>query len=281
MTSVASPLTGELLRPLRGVVVVAAVVRREYLERRSYRLALLMDLAFGFLNLLVYFFISRTFRHQASVSLGHAPTYFAFAASGIVVGLVFQATTLTVARRVGEEQRSGSLEALVVEPVRPAELAIGLAGFPFLFSAARSALYLLVARVLLGLDLSNASWAGATAVLAASALALMSIGIAVAAMVVIVRRSEALASVTAFGLTMLGGGVFPRAVLPGPLEALGRIVPTRFVFDGMRAALFGGGGWAHDVLILLAFAAVALPASLLALEKALALAIRRGTLNAG
>jgi ABC-2 type transport system permease protein len=281
LTSVTSSLTAGLLRLWQRVDVVAAIVRREYLVRRSYRAALLMDLAFGVLNLLVYFFISRTFRGQSSVSLGHAPTYFAFAASGIVVAMVFQATTLTVARRLTEEQRSGLLEALVVEPVRPVELAIGLAGFPFLFAAARSVLYLLVARALLGLDLSNTSWAGLAAVLAASAPALMSIGIAVAAVALIVRRTEALASVTAFSLTLLGGGVFPRAVLPGPLEAFSRVVPTRFVFDGMRAALFGGGDWAHDVLVLLAFAAVALPASLWSLDKALALAIRRGTLNAG
>ena len=37
--------------------------------------------------------------------------------------------------------------------------------------------------------------------------------------------------------------VFPLGVLPGWLEFMGKLLPTRFAFDGVRAALFEGAAW--------------------------------------
>jgi ABC-2 type transport system permease protein len=76
----------------------------------------------------------------------------------------------------------------------------------------------------------------------------------------------------------VSGAVFPVSVLPGWLQPLGEVVPTRFAFDGLRAALFEGGGWHGDVLALVLFAAVALPLATALFRAALSWSKRTGSL---
>ena len=80
-------------------------------------------------------------------------------------------------------------------------------------------------------------------------------------------------------MTILGGAVFPIAVLPDWLEWIGRVMPVRFAFDGVRAALFSGNGWGGDALALAAFGIVVAPLSLLAFALALDRAKEKGSLS--
>lgn len=259
--------------------VLAAVVRREYLIARSYRLTLASELLFGVLNLALYFYIAKVIEPVGGADLGGAPSYFAFAAVGVAFGVVFQAASGALARRVREEQLTGTLEALVAQPVAPAEIALGLVGFPFLFAMARVAFYLLAAALLLGLDLSRADPVGSVAVLLSAATALTGFGIALGALVLLVKRSTSLVGLLALATTFLSGAYFPLSVLPDWLEGLAKLVPIRFAFDGARAALFRGGGWGGDVVALLLFSGVALPLSLWLFSRALGLTRARGTLS--
>jgi len=257
---------------------VLALARRELLTTRSYRLAFVLDLVFGVLGLAVYFFISRTFDDPAPGELGAAPSYFAYAAVGIALGLVIDAATDGIASTVRGEQLTGTLEALVAQPVTPLELCLGLASFPLAFAVIRAAAYALVAGVWASADLSQASWPGLAVMLATSGLALFSLGILAGAAVLVVKRGDDLVSVAVFGMTLVSGAVFPPSVLPGWLETIGRAIPLRFAFDGTRAALFTGAGWQDDALALLAVAAVGLPLAVAVFAWALRFSKARGTL---
>ncbi len=107
---------------------------------------------------------------------------------------------------------------------------------------------------------------------------LVAIGVAMAAIVLVVKRAETLLALTAFALGFLAGAYFPRSTLPGPLEAIGSVLPTRFAFDGARSALFQGDGWGDEVLVLLAMGAVGLVAAMGLFVAGLAITRRRGTL---
>ncbi len=254
-------------------------MRREYLIARSYRLTLTFELLFGVLNLALYFYISRVIEPGRSADLDGAPSYFAFAAVGVAFGVVFQAASGALARRVREEQLTGTLEALVAQPVAAAEIALGLVGFPFLFAMARVAFYLLAASLLMGLDLSRADPLGFVAVLLSATTALTGFGIALGSLVLVMKRATALVGVLALATTFLSGAYFPLSVLPDWLEAVAKLVPIRFAFDGGRAALFRGAGWGDDMLVLLVFSGAALPLSLWLFSRALRLTQTRGTLS--
>lgn len=242
--------------------VVFAIVRREYLVSRSYKLALVVGLLYGVLNLAVYFYISRTLDPGRSADLEGAPSYFAFAAVGVAIGLVFQTSAVSLAARIREEQLTGTLEALVAHPVSSAEIALGLIGLPYILAIARVGLYLLAATVLLGLELSDADWLGFAAVLAATGLALSGLGMALGAVVIVVKRAGGFIGFATFGTSFLSGAFFPVSELPSWLRPLADVLPLRYALDGLRAALLRGQDWGGDAVVLVLFGAAALPASL-------------------
>ena len=258
---------------------VVAVVRRDYHIARSYRLPFAFDLLYGVINLVVFFFISRTFGGASAASLDGAPDYFAFAAVGVALTIVIGAATAGLAARIREEQLTGTLEALLAQPLTTLEIALGLAGFPFLFAIVRVAFYIVVAALLLGLDLGGTDWVGFVTVLLVAGIALSALGVLFGAVVLVVKRGEVLAGMVTFGMGLVSGAFFPVTVLPGWLEPLGAVVPTRFAFDGLRAAIFRGEGWGGDALALLLFAVVGFPVAVYAFREALMYARRTGSLG--
>jgi ABC-2 type transport system permease protein len=256
---------------------LVALTRRDYSLFASYRFAISFDLMYGLIDLFIYYFISRTFKGASTADLGGAPTYFAFVTVGIVITLVISAASATIGYRLREEQLTGTLETLVAQPIRSWQIALGMTGWPFTFALARAVFFLVVAWVFLDVDLSDASWAGAIAMLLASGLALLGLGVALGAIVVAFKRGNNIIGFVALALGFVGGAFFPLEVLPDWLERLGRLVPTRFIFDGMRAALFGSS-WSEDALVLLAYSAIGLPLALWAFSRALEHAKRRGSL---
>jgi ABC-2 type transport system permease protein len=255
-----------------------ALTRRDYSVFTSYRFAIGFDLLYGLIDLLIYFFISRTFEDAPTADLGGAPDYFAFVLVGIVITLVVGAASSTIGFRLREEQLTGTLETLVAQPIRSWQIALGMTGWPFAFALARAAFYLLVAALLLDVDLSHASSAGAILVLLASGLALLWLGVALGSLVIAFKRGNNIIGFVSLALGFAGGAFFPLSVLPGWLEFLGKLVPTRFIFDGMRAALFRGGDWSDDALVLLVYSAVGLPLALWAFSRAVQHARNRGSL---
>jgi ABC-type multidrug transport system permease subunit len=267
-----SPSNPSLATPL------VALARRDYSVFTSYRFAIGFDLIYGLVDLLIYFFISRTFEDASTADLGGAPSYFAFALVGIVITVVVSAVSATIGYRLREEQLTGTLETLVAQPIRSWQIALGMTGWPFAFALARVAFYLLLAALFLDVDFSDASWAGVILVLLSAALALLALGIALGALVVVFKRGNNIIGFVSLALGFAGGAFFPLSVFPDWLEFLGKLVPTRFIFDGMRDALFLGSGWTGDALVLLVYGLIGLPLALWAFSRAIDYAKGRGSL---
>ena len=205
--------------------------------------------------------------------------YFAFALVGIAITNVIGAASTGLAYRIREEQFTGTLEAVLVQPVTFGEVSIGLAGYPFLFSMARAALYIVIGGTLLGVSFANAAWLGFCVMLFCSALAFGSLGIILGGIILVVKRGEALVGVAMYTLGILGGAFFPISALPSWLETIANLLPTHFAFHGLRSAIFLGRDWEPDALALLAFAAVGLPLASYLFRRAVDHTRRAGTLS--
>lgn len=253
-------------------------MRRDFAISRAYRLAFAMDLAFGVIDLAFYYFISKTFEGAVTQDLGGAPSYFAFVTVGLAITVVIGATSAQLAQRVREEQLTGTLEAVVSQPLSPAELALGMGALPFVGSVVRAAFYLVVATALLGADFSQADWLGFVVVLLATAAALSGLGVAMGALVLVVKRGVTAVSLVTFAMGLLGGAFFPVSVLPEWLQPLSWLVPTRYAFDGLRDALYRGEGWGPDALALVGLAVVGLPVAVWLFSAALEHSRRTGSL---
>ncbi|HET6656458.1 MAG TPA: ABC transporter permease [Gaiellaceae bacterium] len=258
--------------------MIVALVRRDYLVQRSYRLVFALDLFYGVVNLLVFYFISKTF-DETTADLNGAPSYFAFASIGIAITIVLQAASGGLAHRIREEQLTGTLEALTAQPITVSELAFGLASFQFGFGMLRAAFYLLLSGLFFGVGYENADWVGFVTVLLASGAALASIGVILGALVLVLKRGEILTGAVTFAMGLVSGAFFPVAVLPSWLQAIGSIMPTRFAYDGLRSAIFEGGGWGGDALALIVFAVIGLPIGVLCFNRGLLQSRRAGTIS--
>lgn len=254
---------------------LAALGRRDFVQARSYRMALGFDLGWGVVNVLVYYFISKVFPHAGG--LGGAPSYFAFAFAGILVSLVVSSTASDVASKLREEQLTGTLEMLVAQPLRSIDIALGAAVFPSVYALVRVVLYLAVAISLLDLSTAHTQWAGVVLVLLLSTATFLALGIAAAAAVLIFKK-VAIVDVAIFAMTFVSGALFPLSVLPGWLHAIGRVMPTEPAFAGMRAALYGGS-YAGDAAILAGVGVIGVPVSLVLFARALDYAKRRGSVS--
>jgi ABC-2 type transport system permease protein len=93
-----------------------------------------------------------------------------------------------------------------------------------------------------------------------------------------VTRGQSISALIIFGMGFLGGAFFPVSVLPDWLEPVASIVPPRYAFDGLRAALYEGHGWWGDLLVLLAFSVVMVPVAVWLFERALHHGRRAGSL---
>ena len=279
MTSLTATTRSTSAPRLPRLRAIVALVRRDALIRTSYRLALVLDLFIGLLDVIVYYFISQTFQGEATASLGSAPSYFAFALVGIAVTTVVAATSSGISLRIREEQLTGTLEALVTQPVSSLEMAIGMCGLPFLLATFRVAIYLVLGGVLLGVDFSETSWAGFLVVLTVTGTAMSAIGIVTAAAVIVLKRGSSISALLVFGMGFVGGAFFPISVRPGWLEAIGKVVPTRFAFDGLRDALYTGSGWENDAIVLLGMTLIAVPLSVWMFARAIVYGRRSGSLS--
>jgi ABC-2 type transport system permease protein len=259
------------------VTTFAALGRRDFLLTSSYRTAVVFDVGWGTIQVLLYFFISRVVGLSPSADLGAAPSYFAFALAGILMSLIVSSATSDIGSRLREEQLTGTLELLVAQPLRGVELALGTATFPFVYAVVRVWLYLLIAVAGLGLSTSHTDWLGVVVLLVLGGLAFVGLGIAAAAVTLVFKRA-AVVDAAIFAMTFVSGALFPLSVLPGWLRPIGKVMPTRPAFEGLRHALFGGGGWGLDALVLGAIAIVAIPVAVLLFDAALTHAKRRGTL---
>ncbi len=259
--------------------VIFAIVNRDIQITRSYRLSFALDLFFGILNLAVYFFISRTFNDPTSGDLHGAPSYFAFAAVGIAITVVIDAASTALAYRVREEQLTGTLEALLAQPITLAELSFGLAGFPFLFAMVRAVFYIAASVIFMDVAVDNASWAGFIIVLLTAGLAFVALGVMLGALVLVIKRGQIVVGMIIFGMGLVSGAYFPISTLPDWLEPIGKVVPTRFAYDGLRAALFQGDNWHLDAAVLLLYGVVGIPLAVWLFSKALNLARRQGSLT--
>ncbi|MGC4813772.1 ABC transporter permease [Micromonospora sp. DT228] len=261
-----------------GVAMILALVRRDLGDPRQFRLPLLLDLAFGVVNLVVFLFISRVLTPSSGTDLAHSPSYFDFVAVGITFLLVLQAATTQLTGRVIREQRGGTLEVLAAQPVPVTVLAIGTAGYPFLFALLRSVVYLAILGSVLGLRTDRADWWGVAVLLIAGTASVLGIGIALAAFTVAVGHGDAAARLFVVGLTFVSGTYFPVSELPGPLPELTAVLPSRIALDGLRAAL-AGGDWAWSAVALLGATALLVPLSSWAFAGALRVAAGRGALK--
>ena len=154
------------------------------------------------------------------------------------------------------ERRIGSLERLLLAPVRlPALLAGKLLG-GMVFGLSVTLVVLFIAMAVFGL--AGVNWPLLIVALLFSAAAFSSLGAFVSVAVREVFEAQTLANFIRFPMMFLGGVFVPVSTLPAALQTVARLLPLTYAVEALRVALSGGslGNAWLDLAVLAAFAIV-------------------------
>lgn len=143
------------------------------------------------------------------------------------------------------ERRLGSLERLLLAPIRlPALLAGKLLG-GMVFGMTVTLAVLVVVLIAFGGD--GIHWPWLILALLLSAAAFSALGAFVSVAVKEVFEAQTLANFIRFPMIFLGGVFVPVASMPPGLQAIARALPLTYSVEALRAA-WVGGSWADVVL---------------------------------
>ncbi len=161
---------------------------------------------------------------------------------GLIALILTLVTSLMTALSLSREKERGTMEVLLVSPLRPWQIIVGNV-LPYLVLAlANAATVMLAARVIFAVPFRGSLWL----LMAAStlfALVSLALGVCIAA----VTRTQMAATLAALGgtmlpSTMLSGLIFPIASMPKPLQLVSAVVPARWFVTIVRGIMLQGVG---------------------------------------
>ena len=179
------------------------------------------------------------------ISGGGRPEYRAF----VVVGSALWAFVLSGVSGLAwmildDRERYRMLKYLYVSPSDFLAVIFGRGVARIGVGAMGAAITLAVGVVFLGVpfDLGRIDWPLLVAVMILGVTAILAIGLLLAAVCMQTRQeSWSYPEAAAGALFLVSGVVFPLAVLPPPVQAIGFITPLTWWIEGIRHALFPGG----------------------------------------
>ncbi len=257
--------------------------RRDLRIASSYRSPFVLELIEALFGAATFYYIARFVDSpQLRQALPQGTSYFTYSLVGFVFFDYLHAALDTFDRTLEEARDSGTLEPLLVTQVSLPVVLIGSAIYPFALTTLRVGVYLGWGGVLFGFPLGSANWVSAVVVLLATLLSFSGLGIFSSAYLLLFKRGNPSKWFFLSVSSVVGGILFPVSILPSWLQVIAHLNPVTYALDAMRAALLDGAGLAaiaRPLLILLVFAVVLLPTSILAFSWALQRTKITGTLS--
>ena len=248
------------------------IARRDLLTAIRYRTGFLLSAVGALTELAAFYYLSR------AVGPAFRPEgleYFSF----LLVGTGFYTFLLmgvhAFLQTVQEAQQTGTLEVLMTTSTSPPVL-VFLSAMSAFAANTITLLFYLGAGFLFGAPL-HPNLAASIAVFLLSVIIAVAIGLIAAALQLAIQKGSAV--VWAVGsIWFLTGSMFPVQTLRG----LAQLIPITHSLEGMRLALLEGASLnrvRYELMVLVGFAALLVPVSLLAFSWTLRRARMQGTLS--
>lgn len=195
-----------------------------------------------------------------------------FLVPGLIGVILMITTVVSTALSVVREKERGTMEQIMVSPIRPVELIVGKIIPYFLISFVAAILILLVGRVLFGVTV-----AGNPLLLGLSLAVFLTGSLGVGLLVSTISHSQQVAFSVSVLISMLpsfvlSGFVFPISSMPFVVQAATYLVSARYFLVALRGIILKGAGlgayW-DQLLVLALYAFVVMFFATMRLRKAL------------
>jgi ABC-2 type transport system permease protein len=260
------------------LTAAGAIFKRDLLLFRSYRTRPISLLISTAVSLTVFYYVSRLVRSPA---VGSPDDYYGFVVVGLIIFGVLTSTLSTPVATLRAELQAGTFERMVLSPFGAVRAIASLLIFPVVQALVLGILSLAFAGIVFGLDLRWPEALLAVPVALLGALAFAPFGLVMAAAVVLVKQTNAGATLVITGVTLLAGVYFPISLLPDWIRWASDVQPFTPAVDLLRNLLVGThlrDATGVELAKLVGFTLVTLPLSLLLLRTAVARSRRRGTI---
>jgi ABC-2 type transport system permease protein len=256
-----------------------AIFGRDWRLALSYRLNAVTTLASTtFSVMLWYFFALAVTPARAGWATGG---YFAYLVTGTALMGYVNVALHTFARRLREEQMTGTLEMTLASPQPPMAVLFSSILWELTVQSLQVLATFAIAAAF-GLRFHVASWGALIVLSALTILDFAALGIMAASLLLVFQRGEPVTPFVGALFALLGGVFFPAEVLPAPLEVASRLLPLTYALSGLRSVLLQGAEFEAvrgECLALLLFGALLLPCSLVMFRICLRFARKYGLLG--
>jgi ABC-2 type transport system permease protein len=262
-----------------NVAAAMGIFRRDAAIFASYRARLVFQFAAGFFSVALFYYISRL----VSVSQFEShDAYFAFAVIGIAIMDVVTSTLGVTPSRIRSELVAGTFERLVVSPFGPVASIVCVTIFPFLISVITAVFSIAFAAAVFGMPLHWETVPLALPVAGLAALAFAPFAFLVCAAVLAFKQAESASGLILTGLSLVGGFLFPVALLPNWIQWASEVQPFTPAVELLRHLLVNtptSGSAATALVKLVGFMIVLFPVGLWALRMSIRYGQKRGTVT--
>lgn len=262
---------------------IPAFFRRDLLLLWSYRTAFFSDWANLFVQVLLFYFLDRAIPPQALPKIdGRSVSYMEFVAVALILTTFMQVSLSRLVGVVRNEQLMGTLESLLITPTAPMTLLFGSIAYDLLYVPIRTAVFMLIASGILGVNFNLAGLFPAALILLVFIPFTWGIGIVSGAAVLTFKRGSGALGIAITALILGSGAYFPVDYLPGWIQAVTQGNPVTLAMNATRSALLGNAEWSviwRSIAGLLPFAVGSLAVGVWAFRLALRRERRRGTMG--
>lgn len=260
---------------------VVAIARRDALIQISYQFHLAYFLVATSGSAFVAYFVSKLVG-ESDVLSEFDGTYFDFAVLGLALTSYAALGVAAFTQQVTEEQSAGTLEVLLSGPTRLFVLLAGGFIVPLALTTIEVGVLVGLGLGWLGVGLSFANIVLAAPIIALTVTNFCAMGIASAAVILLVKRGDPISGPIYQLTLLLSGAVFPVELFPRWLELISRATPAYYGVRGLREAMLTDAGWSgivDEIAALSGFALVSVPVAGWAFSRSIALAKSLGVLG--
>lgn len=232
----------------------------------------LVWLVYGVVNTLAITFIAEQVGQDSIVGRDEVNRLVMFLLIGTLVWAYLSAVLDDVSLVVGWERWEGTIEHTLMAPVPRVIHLLGMSVFGVAHAVLRTALIFAMAAPFFDINVANADWIAAFAVIAVGSISVIGLAILAGILPLLYPERGPQMSFMVQAVVLLVSGVYYSVdVLPGWLQAVSYLSPATYMLDGIRGAMLDGQGIAEMVrilVILLIFGVLLVPLSVAAFSLA-------------
>jgi ABC-2 type transport system permease protein len=263
------------------VSTATAFLQRDFQVAWSYRFSFIVQNASLMFSLLSLRFVSDLFSGMVPDALApYGGDYFSFVLVGVAVSFIAYPVLQCFANAVRGAQTTGTLEAMFLTRTSPSGIVLGAGVYPIAVATLQLIFLVAVGAIVLGAHINLANLGLVLLVLALTVATLVGIGLFSAAFVLVFKQREPFTGAFLAGSFLLSGVMYPTSVLPAWLSTLAPLLPLTHTLELSRRLFIDAAETGPVMLHLAALSgfAIALPAGFVAVNLAVGIAKRAGSL---